>query len=50
MPIAQKRLVQVTLDIECYDDLDLDNINWAELLHLEGDESVHCSIKEYDPF
>ena len=50
MPIAQKRLVQVTLDIECYDDLDLDNINWSDLLDLEGDESVHCNIKEFDPF
>jgi hypothetical protein len=48
--IAQKRLVRVTLDIECYDDLDLENMNWAEVLELEGDESVHSSIKEFDPF
>lgn len=46
MPIAQKRLVRVTLDIECYDDLDLDNINWSDLLDLEGDENVYVSIKE----
>ena len=50
MPTAQKRLVQVTLDLMCYDDLDLDNINWREVLQLEGDEEVHHSIKEYDPF
>ena len=48
--IAQKRLVQVTLDIMCYDDLDIENMNWKELLDLEGDEDVHASIKEYDPF
>ena len=48
--IAQKRLVQVTLDIECYDDLDLQDINWRDVLDLQGDESVHYSIKEFDPF
>ena len=49
--IAQKRLVQVTLDIMCYDDLDVENMDWKELLELEGDEQVlHCSAKEYDPF
>ncbi len=48
--LAQKRLVQVTLDIECYDDLDLDNINWRDILDLQGDEEVHSSIKEFDPF
>ena len=48
--IAQKRLVSVTLDIECYDDLDVENIDWKELLELEGDEEVHSSVKEFDPF
>lgn len=48
--LAQKRLVRVTLDIECYDDLDLDAINWAEVLELEGNESVDATIKELDPF
>lgn len=46
MPITQKRLVRVTLDIECYDDLDLERLNWADILDLEGDESIHSSIKE----
>ncbi len=45
--IAQKRLVRVTLDIMCYDDLDLEDINWREILQLEGDEDVDCSIKDY---
>lgn len=48
--IAQKRKVLVTLDIECYDDLDLEDLNWRELLDLQGDEDVHINLKEYDPF
>ena len=45
-----KRIIQVTLDIECYDDLDLHDINWHELLQLEPGEDVHSKIKEFDPF
>jgi len=44
--LAQKRLIRVTLDIECYDDLDLDSLDWKDLLELEGDESVDISIKD----
>ena len=47
MPVTQKNLVQVTLDITCYDDLDLHSINWKEILQLEGDEDVHATIKDY---
>jgi hypothetical protein len=45
--IAQKRLVRVTLDIMCYDDLNVEDMDWKELLELEGDEDVHASIKDY---
>jgi hypothetical protein len=48
--LAQKRIVQVTLDIMCYDDLDLENIDWRELLQLEPGEDIHCRVKEFDPF
>ena len=48
--LAHKRLVRVTLDIECYDDLDLDDMNWHELLQLEPNESVYSRVKEFDPF
>ena len=48
--IAQKQRVRVILDIECYDDLDLEDINWREVLQLEGGEEVHTTIKEFDPF
>ena len=41
-----KRLVSVTLDVECYDDLPLEDYDWKEILGLEGDENVHVSIKE----
>jgi hypothetical protein len=48
--ITHKRLVRVTLDIDCYDDLDLQDINWRQILELEGDEDVDVSIKEVDIF
>jgi hypothetical protein len=48
--IAHKHLVRVTLDVECYDDLDLEDINWRRVLELEGDEDVDVSIKEVDIF
>jgi hypothetical protein len=48
--IAQKRLVRVTLDIVCYDDLDLETTDWKVLLDLEGDEDIYVSIKEQDIF
>ena len=44
---ARKRMVSVTLDIECYDDLELNDINWSDILGLEGDESVDISIEEF---
>jgi hypothetical protein len=45
-----KRTVRVTLDLMCYDDLDIDHINWRELLELEPNEDIHVTVKEYDPF
>ena len=43
-----KRTVRVTLDIECYDDLDLETYDWNEVLGLEGDESVYVSMEEVE--
>ena len=49
--VAHKRQVQVTLDIECYDDLDLESLDWTSLLDLEGDEKVHyVKVKENEVF
>lgn len=42
-----KRLVRVTLDIACYDDLDLETQDWAGMLDLDGDECIeHVSVEE----
>ena len=43
---VHKRIVSVTLDIECYEDLDLETLDWREILDLQGDENVDVSIKE----
>lgn len=46
MSVAQKRHVQVTLDMYVYDDLELPegDEGWAKLLGLEGDEDLSVSI------
>ena len=43
---AHKRIVSVTLDIECYDDLELEEMDWRDILDLQGDENVDVSIRE----
>jgi hypothetical protein len=48
--LAQKRLVRVTLDIMCYDDLDVDKMDWKEMLELQGDEDVYATVKDFDRF
>jgi hypothetical protein len=48
--LAQKRLVRVTLDIECYDDLDVEDMDWKEILELQGDEEVYATVKDYARF
>ena len=48
--IAQKRRVRVVLDLEVYDDLDIESTDWREVLELEGDESVDVAIKDVDVF
>jgi hypothetical protein len=45
--LVQKRLVRVTLEIECYDDLDIDDMDWKEMLELQGDEEVYATVKDY---
>lgn len=48
--LAQKRLVRVTLDIICYDDLDVEDMDWKEMLELQGDEEVYATVKDYARF
>jgi len=42
-----KRMVRVTLDLMCYDDLELGDIPWREILHLEDDEDLHVSVEDF---
>lgn len=44
-----KRTIRVTLDIECYDDLTLEDLDWNEVLGLEGDECVDVTVEEIEP-
>jgi len=44
----QKKRYRVVLDLEVYDDLDLQQIDWETKLDLQGDEIVEVSIKDYD--
>jgi hypothetical protein len=46
--IAQKKRLRIILDLECYDDLDLENLDWKDILALEGDENVYVSIKDLE--
>lgn len=48
--LTQKHRVQITLNIECYDDLDIHNMNWRDLLQLEGDENVNVQVNALDPY
>ncbi len=43
-----KRTLRVTLDIECYDDLDVESFDWNDVLGLEGDENVNINIEDCD--
>ena len=41
-----KRTYTVTLDIECWDDLKVDSIDWAKAINLFPDEYIHSSVKD----
>jgi hypothetical protein len=46
MNIPRKQHKVVILDVESYDDLHLDQLDWHKLLNLEGSEQVSVKIKE----
>ena len=46
--IMHKRVYTVTLDIECWDDLKVDNIDWAKAINLFPDEFIHSSTKLHE--
>ena len=41
-----KRVYTVTLDIECWDDLKVEKIDWAKSINLFPDEYIHSSVKD----
>ena len=41
-----KRVYTVTLDIECWDDLKVEQIDWAKSINLFPDEYIHSSIQD----
>lgn len=48
--LIQKTRYRIVLDLEAYDDLDPNEIDWHEILKLEGDEEVHATIKNLDDY
>ena len=44
---SHKKLITITLDLEVYDDFDYKEIDFSELLELEGDENLEVSITDY---
>ena len=46
--IMHKRVYTVTLDIECWDDLKVDKIDWAKRIGLFPDEYIHSSVQELE--
>ena len=43
--IMHKRVYTVTLDIECWDDLKVEQIDWAKSINLFPDEFIHSDTK-----
>ena len=44
--IMHKCVYTVTLDIECWNDLKIDKIDWAKAINLFPDEFIHSSVQE----
>ena len=44
--IMHKRVYTVTLDIECWDDLKVEKIDWAKSINLFPDEFIHSSVQD----
>ena len=48
--VQERRKIQITLDIECFDDIDIDNIDWASVLNLQPNENVEVKVYEDNLF
>ena len=47
MLMHTKRHVRITLDVECYSDFHPEDLDWNDILDLDGDEHVDVTIKDY---
>lgn len=41
---AQKKSISITLDLEVYDDFNINSIDFHSLLEIEGDEKLEVSV------
>ena len=44
---SYKRAIKVTLELEVYEDFDIRDVDFSELLSLEGDECVNVNVNDY---
>jgi len=42
----ERRRFRITLYVECYDDIQLEDRDWNNILDLQGDEFVYARIRE----
>ena len=47
---SQKKTLEITLSLEVYDDFDHRDVDFRDLLQLEGDETVSVSVTDYSEF
>ena len=47
---TQKKTVEITLTMEVYDDFNHHDVDFHDLLQLEGDEQVSVNVKDYSHF
>ena len=47
---TQKKTVEITLTMEVYDDFNHHDVDFHDLLELEGDETVTVNVKDYSRF
>ena len=47
---TQKKTVEITLTLEVYDDFNYQDVDFHDLLQLEGDENVAVNVKDYSHF
>lgn len=41
---AQKKSISITLDLEVYDDFNINSIDFHSILEIEGDEKLEVSV------